>query len=73
MITSLHNLSFRRRVINYIQSANRQVSAAKICAVNLSTVNRCYSRYRLERDYAPERFIYIDESEIDMNICNLQG
>lgn len=53
MSTSPYSLDLRRRVINYIKSGNSQVSAAKIFAVNISTVNRWYSRYRSEGNCAP--------------------
>ena len=52
MSTSLYSLDLRKRVINFIKSGNSQVSASKIFALNLSTVNRCYLRYRSEGHYA---------------------
>ena len=40
MTTSPYSLDLRKRVINFTKSGNSQVSASKIFALNLSTVNR---------------------------------
>lgn len=53
MSTSPYSLDLRKRVINHIKSGNSQVSTAKVFALNVSTVNRWYSRYRSEGNYAP--------------------
>ena len=53
MSTSPYSLDLRKKVINFIKSGNSQVSAAKIFSLNLSTVNKWYSRYRREGNCAP--------------------
>ena len=53
MSTSPYSLDLRKRVITFIKSGNSQVSASKIFALNLSTVNIWYLRYRSEGHYAP--------------------
>ncbi len=48
MSTSPYSQDLRDRVINYIKSGNTQVSASKLFSLNISTVNKWYSRYRKE-------------------------
>jgi len=55
MTTSPYSLDLRDRVIKFIKAGNTQVLAAKVFALNLSTVNKWYSRYRKEGNYGPRK------------------
>lgn len=53
MSTSPYSKDLRKRVIDYIESGNSQVQAAKLFCLNGSTVNRWWLRYQKEGHYKP--------------------
>jgi transposase len=55
MSTSPYSTDLRKKVIEYIEAGNSQSSAAKVFAINISTVNRWYIRYRREGNYLPKQ------------------
>lgn len=55
MSTSPYSLDLRKKVIEFIEAGNSQVSAAKIFNLNISTVNTWYLRYKTEGHYLPKK------------------
>lgn len=55
MSTSPYSTDLRKKVIEYIESGNSQSLAAKVFAINISTVNRWYLRYRREGHCLPKK------------------
>lgn len=53
MTTSPYSLDLRDRVIKFIKAGNTQVLASKVFELNISTVNKWYTRYRKEGNFAP--------------------
>lgn len=55
MPTSPYSLDLRNKVIKFLEAGNSQILASKVFALNISTVNRWYLRYRREGNYLPRK------------------
>ena len=64
MTRSPYSLDLRERVIKFIKSGNTQVLAARVFALNLSTVTRWYLRYQKEGNCLPRKRLGVG-SKID--------
>lgn len=51
MSTSPYSIDLRKKVISYIESGKSQESASRVFALNPSTVNRWWLRYKREGHY----------------------